>query len=464
MTFPKDFIWGVATSSYQIEGAANEDGRGVSIWDTFCATPGKVANGDSGEVANDHYHLYESDVALMKSMGVKAYRFSISWPRLFPNGDQIREQRGFDFYNRLIDSLIAAGIEPLATIYHWDLPQPLQDRGGWADRSILESFAFYAEAVAEAFGDRVKRFAPINEPWVVSWLGYGVGVHAPGIKDYGQAIAAAHHTVVAHRLALEAIKRVRPDALVGPVLNQSLPDVDDITDPKQMYAAEIMDANHNTFWMDGIFRGQYPDLIWKIYGEDLRKVVHEGDLVPTKNDWLGINFYMNGRIGPVVESSAPDEAGIVERFAGYACEGDPVGPLTDMGWPITPHGIGNLLTRWTREYGPELPPMFITENGAAFDDGPDEAGEVHDTRRVLYLNDHLVEIGKAIDRGANVGGYFEWSLMDNFEWAVGYEKRFGIVYVDYETQERIPKESARFYSRVIESNGAVLQQRAARIL
>lgn len=457
--FSKDFLWGVATSSYQIEGAANEDGRGPSIWDTFSATPGKVANGESGLVANDHYHLYKEDVALMKGLGVKAYRFSIAWSRLFPAGDKVREQRGFDFYNKLIDELVEAGIEPVVTLYHWDLPQPLEDKGGWADRQILDAFEFYAGAVAEAFGDRVKRFSPINEPWCVAWLGYGIGIHAPGIQDYSKAIAAAHHTVVAHNRATRAIKAVRPDALVGPVLNQSLADIDDISDPKQRRAALVFDTNQNTFWMDGIFHGAYPATAYEIYGKDLEDVIKPGDLEVVQNDWLGINYYNNVRIGYEVEPISGQPVSHIEHFAGFSFESAPFGALTDMGWPINPAGLGNLLSRWTREFKGIVPPMFITENGAAFGEEPDENGEVKDSRRISYLNDHILEVGRAIDRGANVGGYFQWSLMDNFEWAEGYGKRFGIVHVNYETQKRTLKNSAKFYAEVVATNGESLRGR-----
>lgn len=457
--FSKDFMWGVATSSYQIEGAANEDGRGASIWDTFAATPGKVINGENGLVANDHYHLYKDDVALMKGLGVKAYRFSIAWSRLFPAGDTVREERGFDFYNKLIDELVAAGIEPVVTLYHWDLPQALEDKGGWASREILDAFEFYAGAVADAFGDRVKMFSPINEPWCVAWLGYGLGIHAPGLQDYDKAIVVAHHTVVAHNRATKAIKASRPDALVGPVLNQSLADVDDISDPAQRRAAQVFDTIQNTFWMDGIFRGDYPATAYEIYGSALTDAIKPGDLETVKNDWLGINFYNNVRIGYQVSPTESGPAGLVEHFAGFAVESAPLGELTDMGWPITPHGLGNLLSRWTREYAGVVPPIFITENGAAFGEEPDANGEVKDDRRISYLNDHILEVGKAIQRGANVGGYFQWSLMDNFEWAEGYGKRFGIVHVDYETQKRTLKNSAKFYAELIATNGESLRRR-----
>ena len=462
MPFPKDFLWGAATSAYQIEGAADSDGRGPSIWDTFCATPGKVLNGDSGKVANDHYHLYREDIALMKSLGIQAYRFSISWTRLFPAGDEVRNEAGFDFYNKLIDELIANGIEPVCTLYHWDLPQPLQDLGGWASRSVLEPFEKYATAVAEAFGDRITMFTPINEPWVMSWLGYGMGEQAPGIKDYGQAIAASHHTIVAHNRALRAIKAVRPNALVGPVLSQTHPDIDDISDPKQMRAAALVDAHQNLFWMDGIFKGTYPDLIWEVFGEHLEKLVQPGDLDVVENDWLGVNYYFNSRIGHEVPADHPTRLRMVDEWLGYAVEGASVGHLTDMGWPITPYGLGDLLARWHREYGDLIGPMYVTENGVAYQDEPGPDGEVHDSRRTEYINDHLKSIESAIARGADVRGFFQWSLMDNFEWAAGFGMRFGIVHVDYKTQKRTIKDSAKFYAEVIKNNGANLTSKVVR--
>ncbi|MEY3408087.1 MAG: hypothetical protein RL038_1148, partial [Actinomycetota bacterium] len=302
--FPENFKFGVATSAYQIEGAANVDGKGKSIWDTFSETPGKVARGESGDIANDHYNRFESDIDLMREIGVQAYRFSFAWTRMFPNGDSIRESRGIDFYDRLIDKLLAAGIEPFGTLYHWDLPQKLQDNGGWVNRETAIRFADYAAAVSEHFGDRVKHLATLNEPWVFTWLGYGLGYHAPGLQDKASAIAAAHHSVLAHNLALKAIKAVDNTVLVGPVLNQSLPDVDDISDPKQMYAAQLMDANMNLFWMDAHFRGDYPEIVWQTYGEDLKKVVQPGDLDVVKNDWLGINYYFNTRVGHETDSDS----------------------------------------------------------------------------------------------------------------------------------------------------------------
>ena len=453
MTFPDGFLWGAATASYQVEGAATEDGRGPSIWDTFSHTPGRVLGGDTGDVACDHYHRWPEDLGLLRELGAKAYRFSIAWPRLIPAGTGAREPRGFAFYDRLIDGLLEAGIEPVATLYHWDLPQPLQDLGGWPSRAILEPFEEYVRAAGEHFGDRVKRFAPINEPWVVSWLGYGTGVHAPGVADIAQAIAASHHTVVAHNRATRALREVVPGALIGPVLNQALPDVDDVSDPFQMRAAAVQDMNQNLFWMDAILRGRYPEIAYEVYGDRLSSVVEPGDLDVEPIDWLGINFYFNARIGHRLQAPAEQRYDIIGSLIDGVPENAPVGPVTDMGWPITPQGIGDLLVRWTREYPGLLPQMFITENGCAYDDGPDAEGRVRDTRRIDYLRAHIASIGDAIDRGANVGGYFQWSLLDNFEWALGYAKRFGIVHVDFETQQRTLKDSAHFYRDVIARNG-----------
>ena len=452
-SFGKDFIWGAATAAYQIEGAHDLDGRGVSIWDTFSRIPGKVANGDTGDVACEFYHLYPQDIAIMQELGIKHFRMSLAWSRMFPNGDAVRNQKGFDFYDRVIDALLEAGIEPNVTLYHWDLPQPLEDQGGWPTRVVLDPFEDYARAVGEHFGDRVKRWAPINEPWCVSWLGYGLGLHAPGITDFSKAIAAAHHTVVAHNRATKALHETVRDVLVGPVLNQALPDVDDITDPFQLNAAEVLDMNQNTFWMNAILRGEYPEKAYEVYGDRLRSVIQPGDLDVQPIEWLGVNFYTNARIGHQIEGSTQMKQRIVSTLIGASIESTPVGPLTDMGWPITPQGIGDLLVRWTREYPAELPQLFISENGCAYDDGPGADGRVRDDRRIDYLSRHIASVERAIKRGANVGGYYEWSLLDNYEWALGYEKRFGMVHVDYQSQVRTPKDSAHWYAGVIRRNG-----------
>ena len=455
-TFPKDFLWGAATSSYQIEGAANEDGRGPSIWDTFCKTPGKVAKGDTGDVANDHYHRYPEDIAIMKELGLQGYRFSFAWPRMFPKGDGVREERGFDFYDRLIDGLLEAGIEPLATLYHWDLPQALQDKGGWVNRDIVNHFADYSTAVVERFGDRVKKFSPINEPWVVAWLGHGIGIHAPGILDRRSAFAAAHHTVLAHAASTNAMRAVRSDILTGPVLNQANHVPDDAHDPIQAHAAAIGDAHQNRFWMDAFMHGTYPQILIDTYGDELTSVIKDGDMqaAMVKNDFIGINYYFDNRIGASL-GGKPEWHSISGLFD-LDIDETPRGPLTDMGWPLTPHGLENLLVRWHKEHGDKLPPLYITENGVAYDDGPDASGHVADQRRIDYLQTHLKAVSNAIAQGSPVKGYYQWSLMDNFEWALGYDKRFGIVHVDFETQKRIIKDSGLWYRDQIKNNGQAI--------
>lgn len=456
MSFPPNFIWGAATSSYQIEGAAQEDGRGASIWDTFSKTPGKVAHGDTGDVANDHYHRFPQDIALMKEIGLQGYRFSFAWPRMFPLGDGVREERGFDFYDRLIDAVLEAGIEPLATLYHWDLPQALEDKGGWVNRDIVSRFADYSTAVVERFGDRVKKFTPINEPWVVAWLGHGIGIHAPGIKDRASAFAAAHHTVMAHAASTNAMRAVRSDILTGPVLNQANYVPDDVSDPFQAHTAEVLDAVQNRFWMDAFMYGRYPEILLKEFGAELGAVIKDGDLqaATVKNDFIGINFYFDSRVGPEVKGL--DQWHSISSLFGAASDETPHGPLTDMGWPLTPEGLENLLVRWHKEHGDKLPDLYITENGVAYDDGPDTDGRIKDLRRIEYLRTHLKAISNAIEQGSPVKGYYQWSLMDNFEWALGYEKRFGIIHVDFETQKRSIKDSGYWYRDQILNNGAYI--------
>jgi beta-glucosidase len=452
-TFPRDFIWGAATSSYQIEGAANEDGRGESIWDRFSKTPGKVANGESGDVAIDHYHRYPEDIKIMKELGLKGYRFSFAWPRMFPKGDTVREERGFAFYDRLIDSILEAGIEPLATLYHWDLPQTLQDKGGWVNRDIVNHLADYSAAVVERFGDRVKKFSPINEPWVVAWLGYGIGIHAPGILDRKSAFAAAHHTVLAHAASTNAMRAVRGDILTGPVLNQANHVADDPNDPIQKHAAAIADAHQNRFWMDAFMHGKYPQILLDTYGDELSSVIKDGDMesATVKNDFIGMNYYFDNRIGKSL-GGKPEWHSISGLFD-LDIDETPRGPLTDMGWPLSPQGLETLLVRWHKEHGANLPPLYITENGAAYDDAPDASGRVADQRRIDYLQTHLQAVSSAIKQGSPVKGYYQWSLMDNFEWALGYEKRFGIVHVDFETQKRTIKDSGYWYRDYIKNNG-----------
>jgi beta-glucosidase len=452
--FPADFIWGAATSAYQIEGAANEDGRGPSIWDTFSKTPGKVAHGDTGDVANDHYHRYKDDVKLMKELGLKGYRFSFAWGRLFPSGSGQREERGFAFYDRLIDEILSAGIEPLATLYHWDLPQALQDKGGWANREILKPFEEYSAAVVERFGDRVKKFSPINEPWVVAWLGHGIGIHAPGIKDRKTGWAVAHHTVLAHAVSTNAMRSVRSDIKTGPVLNQANFVADDLSDPNQAHAVELLDAIQNRFWMDAFFNGKYPGILKKEFADELLPVIKDGDLesATVKNDFIGVNFYFDNRVGAPIAGENPWHT--LSTFYGINIDETPKGELTDMGWPLNPEGIGNLGVRWHKEFGSKLPDLYVTENGVAYDDGINAEGKITDVRRIKYLQTHLQSISDAIAKGAPFKGYYQWSLMDNFEWALGYEKRFGIIHVDFQTQKRTLKDSALWYQQAIKTGGA----------
>jgi beta-glucosidase len=455
MEFPADFRWGAATASYQIEGAAAEDGRGPSIWDTFSKTPGKVINADNGDVACDHYHRFPEDIALMQEIGLDAYRFSIAWPRLFPNGDGVRNEPGFDFYNRLIDSLIAAGIEPVITLYHWDLPQPLEDAGGWANRATVDAFTDYATACAEAFGDRVSRWITLNEPWCVSWLGYMLGVHAPGRTELPAAVAAAHHTALAHGTATRAIKAVCADAQVGITLNMTNYIMAADSDAEAFEASDLLDAQLNRWWIEAFTTGDYPVVLKQAYGEHLSSVLLDGDdtILKTEPDFLGINYYSDSFVAKAKESDGPLIDGGLFPFSVRADLSIPEEfkpTLTDMEWPVTPEGLGNLLIRVHHDW-PQIPYLMVTENGAAYDDGPNAAGEVDDQRRVAYLSNHIASVHRAVQAGVPVKAYFAWSLLDNFEWAFGYDKRFGMVYVDFETQQRILKASAFTYKSIIEA-------------
>lgn len=456
-TFPDDFTWGTATASYQIEGAFDTDGRGTSIWDTFSKTPGKVVGADTGDIACDHYNRFEEDIAIMKDLGVSAYRFSIAWPRLFPNGDTVREERGFDFYNRLIDALMAAGIEPMITLYHWDLPQLLEDKGGWANRTTVDAFAYYAAACAEAFGDRVSTWITLNEPWCVSWLGYSNGVHAPGKKDFNLAIAASHHTALAHAAALRSIKKVRPNAIVGLTVNMNNIHNESPDDQEVVDFVALNDSNLNRWWIEAFTTGTYPENLVEVYGDRLSSVVMPGDkdLLQVQTDFLGINYYCDG----FARSPRPEDKPAIEGgFMPFPQRVDGSAPahlakdLTAMGWVVTPDGIGNVVKRVHKDY-PQIPYLMITENGSSYDDVKID-GEVHDSKRTEYLVAHLQSLQKAIQEGAPVKGYFAWSLLDNFEWAEGYAKRFGIVYVDYQTQERTPKASFKKYKEIISANNA----------
>jgi beta-glucosidase len=329
----------------------------------------------------------------------------------------------------------------------------LQDKGGWVNRDIINHFADYSTAVVERFGDRVKKFSPINEPWVVAWLGYGIGIHAPGILDRRSAFAAAHHTVLTHAASTNAMRAVRSDILTGPVLNQANHVADDMNDPVQAHAAAIADAHQNRFWMDAIMHGTYPQILIDTYGDELTSVIKDGDMkaAQVKNDFIGINYYFDNRIGKSL-GGKPEWHSISGLFD-LDIDETPRGPLTDMGWPLSPEGLESLLVRWHKEHGDKLPPLYVTENGAAYGDGPDASGRVADQKRIDYLQTHLKAVSNAIAQGSPVKGYYQWSLMDNFEWALGYDKRFGIVHVDFETQKRIIKDSGYWYRDQIKNNG-----------
>ncbi|MEA9986677.1 MULTISPECIES: glycoside hydrolase family 1 protein [Subtercola] len=483
LEFPADFTFGSATASYQIEGAANEDGRGPSIWDTFSHTPGLVVNGDTGDVADDHYHRLEEDLDLMKSLNLQAYRFSIAWPRIQPTGRGEANQAGLDFYSRLIDGLIARGIKPVATLYHWDLPQALEDEGGWRVRSTAEAFGDYATIVGTAFGDRVHTWTTLNEPWCSAYLGYGSGAHAPGLASPEGALKAVHHLNLAHGLAIMALREVAtndPEYSITLNLHVVRPASDSAADAD---AVRQIDALGNRAFTGPLLHGAYPADLF----EDTKDVtdwsfVFSNDLhiINQPIDVLGVNYYATNLVR-VWDGVSPRESADGHRDAlGSPWPGaDRVefvqqpGPYTDMGWNIEPSGLEELLLAVRDEFPAQ--PLMITENGAAFDDvvsydavssdgvssdvGGSAAGAagarvaaVHDAPRIDYLRRHLTAAHRALSQGVDLRGYFVWSLMDNFEWSYGYSKRFGIVRVDYETLERLPKDSAHWYSRLAATN------------
>ncbi len=447
VSFPPDFLWGTATSAYQIEGAIHEDGRGPSIWDLFSATPGKVYQGHTGEYAADHYHRMQDDVALMAGLGLNAYRFSIAWPRILPEGTGTVNARGLDFYDRLVDALLARGITPVVTLYHWDLPATLHERGGWLNRDTAHAFAGYAEIVARRLGDRVDWWITHNEPWCASFLGYGVGIHAPGMQDLNAACVAAHHLLLSHGLALPRLRAAtRPSAHLGIVLNL-YPVYPGDDRPETQQAMERADAFGNRWFLDPIFRGRYPDGLFASLGA-AEPPVQDGDLalISAPIDFLGINYYSR----KVVRALTPDSQPNVFAPGGYEeMAWLPGATYTQMGpgWEVYPQGLTDLLLRLHRDYAP--PMMMVTENGAAFEDHWSGDGQVCDPERLSYVREHVRALGQALAQGVPVRGYFLWSLLDNFEWGEGYSKRFGIVYVDYPTQRRILKDSGRWYSAFV---------------
>ena len=440
--FPADFVWGVATSSFQIEGAAHEDGKGESIWDRFCRQPGAIADGSNGDTACDHYHRLEADLDLIAGLGVDAYRFSMSWPRVQPDGRGGFNEAGMRFYERLVDGLIARGIKPYLTLNHWDLPQALQDGGGWANRETVHAFVSYARSVAQRLGERVVAITTHNEPWVVAVLGHETGLFAPGIRHRGTAMQVAHHLLLSHGLALQALRADGCTSRLGIVLNLS-PIGPATPSDEDVAAARLEDGRSVRWYMDPLFKGEYPADVWQHLGGDVPHVL-PGDLaaIHTPMDFLGINYYTRG----VVSASGAWSA----QTSGK--------PLTDMGWEIVPEGLTELLTRLHRDW--TLPPLYVKENGAAFQDTLVE-GSVHDVERTDYIASHIAAVGDALAQGVPMAGYMVWSLMDNFEWASGYAKRFGIVHVDYATLTRTPKDSYLWYRNFLAAQQRLRQQALA---
>jgi beta-glucosidase len=451
--FPEGFLWGTATASYQVEGAVDEDGRGRSIWDTFSHTPGKVYRGDTGDIACDQYHRIEEDLDIMASLGLKAYRFSVAWPRIQPEGSGPANQKGLDYYRKLVDGLRQRSIEPMLTLYHWDLPQALEDRGGWTSRETSERFAEYAGVVYEALADSVSFWITLNEPWVSAWLGYGIGVHAPGHEDVSKALSATHHLLLGHGLALETMRSAGHEGnQLGITLNLSAvrPASEDAADAE---AARRVDGNANRLYLDPLFRGSYPeDMLEHYRAESDFDFVRDGDLerISAPIDFFGVNYYFRHT---VVDGGQRSELATAMRFSDLnATTVLPEGvETTAMGWPVEADGLTELLVRLHEEYVDV--PIYVTENGRAVYDYVDPEGEVEDEERVSYLDAHFRAAHDAMQQGVDLRGYMVWSLLDNFEWAEGYSKRFGIVFVDYGTQQRTPKMSASWYRDVIERNG-----------
>lgn len=448
LRFPDGFVWGTATSAYQIEGAKDEDGKGESIWDRFAGTPGKTADGKDARVACDHYHRYPADLDLMKDIGLRAYRFSIAWPRVFPDGTGAMNPKGLDFYERLVDALLARGIRPFATLYHWDLPQKLQERGGWANRATVDAFVRYAEAVTKRLGDRVKDWMTHNEPWVAAFVGNLFGDHAPGLKDLRTALSVAHGILFSHGRAVPIIRANSPGASVGIVHN--LEWVEPASPREEDVAAAMRhDGAFNRWFLDPIFRARYPGDMLAWYGSD-SPAISAGDMetIAAPIDFLGVNFYTRRVI-----AHDPAGRGTAGRSVFAARQVHwPFVPRADFEeWEMAPEGLYRTLLRVYREYRPNF--MYVTENGTSLPDAPGDDGVVRDPVRVRYIARHSAAVRQAIADGADIRGYFLWSFMDNFEWGFGFTKRFGMTWVDYETQKRVLKDSGRWYARTARENG-----------
>ena len=449
LAFPDQFLWGVATSAYQIEGSNKADGRGECVWDRFCATPGKVAGASNAEIACDHYRRWREDLGWMKWLGVSTYRFSIGWPRILPDGRGAPNQAGLDFYSKLVDALLEANIRPFVTLNHWDIPQALQDAGGWPSRETAHAFAEYAEIVGRALGDRVRDFVTHNEPWCVAHLGFENGEHAPGLRDPPSALRAAHHLMLSHGMAVERLRAVAPKAEVGIVLNL-VPGYPASPSAHDLEATRKFDGFFNRWYLDPLYRGTYPEdaIADRVRQGHLKpgplSYVEPGDmkLISTPTDFLGVNYYSRA----ICRSDTVPEAENAPRTVA-----DPGPELrTDMGWEVYPDGLRVLLLRLQKDYAPKK--LYITENGCAYSTAPDAQGHIGDAQRTQYLRGHFRAIHQAMGEQVPLAGYFCWSLLDNFEWAFGYAKRFGLFWVDYATQRRIPKDSAHWYRDVVRAN------------
>jgi len=445
--FPENFVWGAATASYQIEGAWDAHGKGESIWDRFSHTPGKVDKGDTGDVANDHYHLWRKDIGIMKKLGLKAYRFSTAWPRILPKGRGKVNQKGLDFYSKLVDGLLAANITPFVTLYHWDLPQTLEDEGGWVARSTAEAFVEYTEAISKALGDRVKNWITFNEPACSAWLGYDNGEHAPGIKDLSKAIPASHHLLLAHGWAVPVIRRNSMGAEVGMALNSNW-NVAASNSVMDLNAVRHGEGKWVRWFSDPVYGRGYPaDIVADFQRQDAlpnMDFIKNGDMqaISAPMDFLGVNYYNRGLVRVNDPKNEPQKIFSLPKTAEN---------WTEMDWENYPDGLTNVLSRYYFHYQPLK--MYVTENGASYSTPPDANGNVPDELRTQYYRTHIAAAHRALQAGVPLAGYFAWSLMDNFEWAKGYAQRFGIVWVDFNTQERIIKDSAKWYKGVIKKNG-----------
>ncbi|MFJ4776143.1 GH1 family beta-glucosidase [Streptomyces sp. NPDC088762] len=438
---PRDFLWGTATSAYQIEGAVAEDGRAPSIWDTFSRTPGAIDGGHTGDTACDHYHRWPEDIALMRELGTNAYRLSVAWPRVVPGGDGPANAKGLDFYDRLVDGLLAAGIQPSVTLYHWDLPQALQDRGGWPERDTAEHFASYAGLVAARLGDRVTQWATLNEPLCSAWIGHLEGRMAPGLTDLTAAVRASYHLLLGHGLAARAVRAAAPAARIG-IVNNLSPITPATASAADLAAARRMDGHVNRWWLDPVHGRGFPDDMREVYRVDLPERAGDAGTIAAPLDWIGLNYYFPQVVAADPEGPAPHARQIAR----------PGVPRTGMDWEVDADGLETLIMRLHREYGPR--PIHITENGSAYPDALAPDGTVHDPERTAFLTSHLAACARAARRGAPVAGYYAWSLLDNFEWAYGYDKRFGLVHVDYATQRRTVKSSGRHYAGIIAAHRA----------